>query len=80
MRHPKDMGTTEVEAFLTMLAAEQQVSSSTHNQSLSALVFLYKEVGHGATMGAEHPAPTAAQAHSIGAHAGEVAALLALLL
>jgi len=44
MRHPKDMGVAEVQAFLTMLAAERQVSSSTHNQALSALLFLYKEV------------------------------------
>ena len=26
MRHPKDMGVAEVQAFLTMLAAERQVS------------------------------------------------------
>lgn len=44
MRHPKDMGATEVQAFLTMLAAERQVSSSTHSQTLSALLFLYKDV------------------------------------
>ncbi len=44
MRHPKDMGAAEVEAFLKMLATERQVSSSTHNQALSALLFLYKEV------------------------------------
>ncbi len=44
LRHPRDMGTTEVEAFLTMLATERRVSSSTHNQALSALLFLYREV------------------------------------
>ncbi len=44
MRHPKDMGATEVQAFLTMLAAERQVSRSTHNQALPALLFLHKEV------------------------------------
>ena len=44
MRHPRDMGAAEVEAFLTMLATERQVSSSTHNQALSALLFLYREV------------------------------------
>ncbi|MFN7835274.1 MAG: phage integrase N-terminal SAM-like domain-containing protein [Burkholderiaceae bacterium] len=44
MRHPKDMEAAEVQAFLTMLAAERRVSSSTHNQALSALLFLYKEV------------------------------------
>ena len=44
MRHPRDMGAPEVEAFLTMLANERQVSASTHNQALSALLFLYREV------------------------------------
>ena len=44
MRHPRDIGAQEVEAFLTMLAAERKVSASTHNQALSALLFLYREV------------------------------------
>lgn len=44
MRHPRDMGVAEVEGFLTMLATQRQVSSSTHNQALSALLFLYREV------------------------------------
>jgi integrase len=44
MRHPRDMGAAEVEAFLNMLANERQVSPSTHNQALSALLFLYREV------------------------------------
>ena len=43
-RHPRDMGAAEVEAFLTMLATERKVSPSTHNQALSALLFLYREV------------------------------------
>jgi integron integrase len=44
MRHPKEMGGPEVEAFLTMLATERQVSPSTHRQALNALLFLYREV------------------------------------
>jgi len=44
MRQPRDMGAPEVEAFLTMLATERRVSASTHNQALSALLFLYREV------------------------------------
>jgi len=44
MRHPREMGATEVEAFLTMLATERRVSTSTHNQALSAVLFLYREV------------------------------------
>lgn len=42
-RHPCEMGTQEVEAFLTHLAVERQVSASTQNQACSALLFLYKE-------------------------------------
>ncbi len=44
MKHPRDMGPHEVEAFLTMLATERKVSASTHNQALSAILFLYREV------------------------------------
>lgn len=43
-QHPRDMGAAEVEAFLTHLAVDGQVSASTQNQALSALLFLYKEV------------------------------------
>jgi integrase len=43
-RHPKDMREAEVGQFLNHLAVHGKVSSSTHNQALSALVFLYKEV------------------------------------
>jgi integron integrase len=43
-RHPLDMGSTEVEAYLTHLAVKQQVAASTQNQALNALVFLYREV------------------------------------
>ena len=38
------MGGAEVTQFLTMLANERRVSVSTHNQALSALLFLYREV------------------------------------
>ena len=44
MRHPREMAGPEIEAFLTMLATERKVSTSTHNQALSALLFLYREV------------------------------------
>jgi site-specific recombinase XerC len=37
------MGSNEVKAFLTHLAVESQVSASTQNQVLSALLFLYRE-------------------------------------
>lgn len=43
-RHPREMGGKEVEAFLSHLATEGNVSASTQNQALSALLFLYREV------------------------------------
>ena len=42
MRCQYDMGMTEVDAFLNMLANERKVSVSTHNQALSAIRFLYR--------------------------------------
>ena len=42
--HPKDMGSPEIEAFLTHLAVQEQVAASTQNQALSAILFLYREV------------------------------------
>ena len=44
LRHPREMGAPEVEAFLTHLAEVRQVSPSTHKQALAALLFLYREV------------------------------------
>ena len=43
-RHPKDMGETEVEAFLTWLAVEKNVAKSTQNQAFNALIFFYREI------------------------------------
>jgi len=43
-RHPNEMATDEVNAFLTHLAVNDGVSSSTQNQALCALLFLYKYV------------------------------------
>ena len=44
LRHPREMGGPEVQAFLTFLAIEEKVSSSTHKQALAALLFLYRQV------------------------------------
>jgi integron integrase len=44
MRHPREMGGPEVEAFLSWLSSERGVSVSTHRQALSALLFLYQQV------------------------------------
>ncbi len=38
------MGAQEVEQFLTYLAVNGRVASSTQNQALSAILFMYKEV------------------------------------
>jgi len=43
-RHPRAMGRTHVEAFLSHLATERHVSSSTQNQALNAILFLYRDV------------------------------------
>lgn len=45
-RHPKDMGSQEIAAFLTHLAVDRNVAASTQNQALCALLFLYNEVLH----------------------------------
>ena len=44
VRHPDEMGEAEINAFLTHLAVKEQVSASTQNQALSALLFLYRYV------------------------------------
>lgn len=43
-RHPRELGASEVTAFLSHLAVERQVGAATQNQALAALLFLYKEV------------------------------------
>lgn len=43
-RHPRNMGTAELELFLTDLAVKGRVSASTQNQALNAIVFLYRDV------------------------------------
>jgi site-specific recombinase XerD len=43
-RHPAEMGSGEVSAFLASLAIHSRVSASTQNQALAALLFLYGEV------------------------------------
>ena len=43
-RHPRDLDATHVREFLTYLARDRQVSASTQNQALAALLFLYRTV------------------------------------
>jgi integron integrase len=43
-RHPLEMGEPEIARFLSSLAIEGRVSTSTQNQALNALLFLYHDV------------------------------------
>ncbi len=43
-RSPRDLGKREIEDFLTHLATVRNVSASTQNQALCALLFLYRQV------------------------------------
>jgi integron integrase len=43
-RHPAEMGPGEITRFLSVLATERNVSASTQNQALAALLFLYRAV------------------------------------
>jgi hypothetical protein len=44
MRHPRMLVVANEEAFLSMLANERKLSTSTHKQALRALLFLYRQV------------------------------------
>jgi hypothetical protein len=44
MRHPAEMSEPEMAESLTHLARAGNISASTQNQTLSALLFLYEEV------------------------------------
>ncbi|HXV36245.1 MAG TPA: integron integrase [Myxococcota bacterium] len=43
-RNPVELGAEHVTAFLSSLAMRDQISASTQNQALAALLFLYREV------------------------------------
>jgi integron integrase len=43
-RDPRDLGADHVSEFLTHLATERTVASSTQNQALAAILFLYRHV------------------------------------
>jgi integron integrase len=43
-RHPAEMGSPEIVAFLTYLAIERNVAAATQNLARSALLFLYREI------------------------------------
>ena len=43
-RHPSQMAAPEINDYLSHLATDHNVSSSTQNQALSAIIFLYKHI------------------------------------
>ncbi|RLC75453.1 MAG: integron integrase [Chloroflexi bacterium] len=43
-RHPREMGASEIEAFLSHLVVDRNVAASTQNQALYAILFLYRDV------------------------------------
>ena len=43
-KHPRELGATDVVAFLNHLAKAQHVAAATQNQALNAIVFLYSQV------------------------------------
>ncbi len=45
-RHPLEMGEREIEAFLTSLAIQRNVSASTQNPAFNASLFLYRHMLH----------------------------------
>ncbi|MBD7976577.1 integron integrase [Serpens gallinarum] len=44
MRHPREMGAAQVNAFLSWLATHRRVAAATQNLALNSLVFLYAKV------------------------------------
>jgi len=43
-KHPRELGASGVEQFLTHLAVDRKVSAATQNQALQALLFLHRQV------------------------------------
>lgn len=43
-RHPREMGAPEVATFFGALATEDELSASSRNQALSAILFVYRDV------------------------------------
>jgi hypothetical protein len=44
LRHPREMGQDEINAFLTHLAVNEKLSASSQNQALGALLFLFSNL------------------------------------
>ncbi|HCO58939.1 MAG TPA: recombinase XerD [Porticoccaceae bacterium] len=59
-RHPKDMGSPEIEAFLAHLSVNRSCAANTQRTALNALVYLYKRF-LGKEVGELHYAPARTQ-------------------
>jgi len=44
IKHPREMGKREIEAFLSHLAVDKDVSAATQRQAHNAIIFLYEQV------------------------------------
>jgi integron integrase len=44
LKHPREMGKAEIEAYLNHLALKRRVSASTQSSALNAIAFLYRDV------------------------------------
>lgn len=67
-RHPRDLGSDEVTAFLTHLARERGVSASTQNQALGDPLSLQRGARHQAALDGRHRACETPRSRSRGAH------------
>ena len=62
VRHPREMGSQEINAFLTHLAVEDQIKATTQNQATAELLFLFRhvlEIDHGDLDGVVRAPPEA---------------------
>jgi integron integrase len=60
-RHPADLDTADVSAFLSDLAVRQRVSAATQNQALAAITFLYAGVLRRPLVPVSHVVPATAR-------------------
>jgi integron integrase len=63
-RHPRELGAAAVTEFLTALAVHEHLASSTQNQALSAVLFLYRAV-LGMELGGIVSPPRAREPHRV---------------
>jgi hypothetical protein len=70
MRHPRDMGVQDVEAFLSMMAKECKLFASTQPSAQFGAVFVPRSAEYRFTVAEQHRATSTDQAHSLGFNQG----------